>query len=132
MTDEPKVPWYKRWWVSLAALVLGILGGIAAVVGKTLITKKKLADEQAKDNKVLDARLDDKAEVGKAKLELVDAEADAAKAKAEVEHKEKTDALADKAKADAAANAGSPDAASAALDAALSRANRPATGPTRR
>ena len=114
MVDE-NVPWYKRWWVSIVALVLGILGGIAAVVGKTMLAKKKVVEVQKEDNKVLETRMADKSEIGKAKLELVDAKADAAKAKAEAEHKEKTDALADKAKADAAANAGSPDAASAAL-----------------
>jgi hypothetical protein len=123
MTDE-KQPWYKRWWVSLAALVLGVLGGIAAVVGKTLLTKKKMADAQKEDNKVLDIRMADKSEVGKAKLEAVNAEADLAKAKAEAEYKENTHALANKAKADAAKNAGSPDAASAALGSALDRATR--------
>ena len=128
MVDE-NVPWYKRWWVSIVALVLGILGGIAAVVGKTMLAKKKVVEVQKEDNKVLETRMADKSEIGKAKLELVDAKADAAKAKAEAEHKEKTDALADKAKADAAANAGSPDAASAALGSALDRA---ASKPTSR
>jgi len=131
MTEE-QVPWYKRWWVTLAALVLGILGGIAAVVGKTLLSKKAVTDQQRTAGKILEERLADKQAVGDAKLEAVNAKTDAAKVKADADLKEKTNALADKAKADAAKNAGSPDAASDALDAALSRANRPATGPTRR
>ena len=131
MTEE-QVPWYKRWWVTLAALVLGILGGIAAVVGKALLSKKAVADQQRTAGKILEERLADKQAVGDAKLEAVNAKTDAAKVKADADLKEKTNALADKAKADAAKNAGSPDAASDALDAALSRANRPATGPTRR
>lgn len=120
MTD--KKPWYKRWWVTFAALVVGILGGIAFVVGKVFLAKKAVADQQKADNKVLDSRLADKSEVGKAKLEAVEARTETERLKAEVEHKEKLDAIADAAKADAAKNAATPDAAADALGSALERA----------
>ncbi len=120
MTDE--MPWYRRWWAVIAALVLGILGGIFAVVSKTTFTKKKLKEAQTSDNRVLEERLKDQTELGKVRLRLVDTKAEAEKAKAEAEHKEKTDALADKAKADAAKNAANPDDAARSLGSALERA----------
>jgi cell division protein FtsB len=119
---DESTPWYKRWWVSLAALVIGILGGIAAVIGKTLLKRKAVDDQQKADNKVLDERLADKQAVGDAKLEAVEAKAEALKGKIEAEHKEHTDELAEKAKADAAKNGTNPADAASALGSALERA----------
>lgn len=113
--------WYKRWWAAIV-LVVGVLGGIATVIGRVFLSKKKVIDAQKDDQKVLKDRLDDKAEIGKAKLEAVDAKADAAKTKAEAEHKEKLDAIDDKARADAAKNGADPDAAARSLGSALERA----------
>lgn len=133
MSESPEQkPWYKRWWATIVLVVVGVLGGIAAVVGKVFLSKKKVIDAQKDDQKVLKDRLDDKAEVGKAKLEAVDAKADAAKTKADAEHKEKLDAIDDKAKADAAKNGADPDAAARSLGSALERAahklNNPGSG----
>jgi cytoskeletal protein RodZ len=102
---ESELPWYRRAWVGVVAVVLAILGTLLAVVGKGQFAKKKVADAQAEKNKTLEARLSDKKDVANTKLDTINAEADKAQGDAANAHEARSRAIADKALADANATA---------------------------
>ncbi len=117
-------PWWKRVWPALVALVVGVLGTLAVVLGKARFAGKAMEDAQAKDNKALENRLSDADKVAQARLDAVAAEKRAAKEKADHEHEARVRAI----EAEAASRRDhllrNPDAVPGSLVSTLDRADR--------
>lgn len=116
MADEAdNTPWWKRIWPMLVALVVGVLGAIAFVTGRSALAGKKMAEAQKQDNDVLKSRLNDVNVLQDSKLDAVKAREDLAEQKAENAHEAREHAIDDKAKQDAQALHDNPDAVAGAL-----------------
>ena len=108
-----EVPWYRRAWLFVAAIVASVLGTLLLVKGKGLWSKKTVADDQKKQTKVLEERLSDKKEVSEAKIATIEATTAKAEGDAANDHEARTKALAEKSWADAVS---APDVAGGLLD----------------
>ncbi len=90
MTEKAvKAPWWKRVWAAVGAILLGALGALALLKGKSYLAGRQMASAQKKDNADLKADLKEVKATRSAKLEIVSLQEALDQQKLRAEHEER-------------------------------------------